>query len=86
MEMIMSTVSNTIHHRGSLADGFVRGTGRVLRRWWMAYIKWRLQQLAISKLKAMSDRELKDMGICRVEMEFAVRGEAARDAMAGRLY
>ena len=82
----MSTVSNTIHHRGSLADGFIRGTGRVLGRWWMAYIKWRLQQLTISRLTAMSDRELKDIGICRVQMEFAVRGEAARDAMSNRFY
>jgi uncharacterized protein YjiS (DUF1127 family) len=82
MEMIMST----IHHRGSLADGFVNGTGRVLRRWWMAYIKWRLERLAISKLKAMSDRELKDIGICRVQMQLAVRGEAARDAMSNRFY
>ena len=77
---------STIHHRGSLAGGFVNGTGRVLRRWWMAYIKWRLERLAISKVKAMSDRELKDIGICRVQMEFAVRGEAARDAMSNRFY
>ena len=77
---------STIHHRGSLAYGFVNGTGRVLRRWWMAYIKWRLERLAISKVKAMSDRELKDIGICRVQMEFAVRGEAARDAMSNRFY
>lgn len=77
---------STIHHRGSLADGFVNGTGRVLRRWWMAYIKWRLERLAISKVKAMSDRELKDIGICRVEMEFAFRGKAARDAMSNRFY
>ena len=58
----------------------------MLRRWCTAYIKWRLQQSAISQLRSMSDRELKDVGISRVQIEFAVRGEAARDAISGRFY
>ena len=79
----MSTASNTIQHRGSATDGFVRGTARVLSRWWMTYIEWRLQ---ISQLQSMSDRALEDMGISRMQIGFAVRGEAARDAMSSRLY
>lgn len=78
----MSTASNTIQHGSPLADGFVRGTGRVLRRWRTAYIKWRLQQSAISQLQSMSERELKDVGISRVQIGFAVKGGSARDAMS----
>jgi uncharacterized protein YjiS (DUF1127 family) len=86
MEMIMSTASNTIQHGGSLADSFVRETGRTLRRWCTAYFKWRLQQSAISQLESMSDRELEDVGISRAQINLAVKGEAARDAMSRRFY
>lgn len=32
----------------------------VLKRWWMAYLSWRLEQAAIAQLGTLSDRELKD--------------------------
>lgn len=80
----MSIMSNTMEHRGSPVAAFVRATGRILRSWWMAYVKWRLQQLAISQLEAMSDRELKDIAIPRAQIKFAVRDAAARDAMVDR--
>jgi uncharacterized protein YjiS (DUF1127 family) len=78
----MSTASNTIQQGGSLADSFVRGTRRVLTRWCTASIKWRLQQSAVSQLQSMSDRGLKDVGISRVQIDFAVRGEAGRYALS----
>ena len=40
-------------------------------------MNWRLEQLAISRLQSMSDRELKDMGVSRAQIEFAVKGETA---------
>src|SRR5262249_20110309 len=40
----------------------------VLRRWWMAYLNWRLEQAAIAQLAALSDRELKDVGLRRCEV------------------
>jgi uncharacterized protein YjiS (DUF1127 family) len=39
----------------------------------------RLEKLAIRQLKAMSDRQLKDIGIVRSQIEFAVRGGLERD-------
>jgi hypothetical protein len=29
-----------------------------LKRWWLAYITWRIEQAAIAQLCVMSDREL----------------------------
>jgi uncharacterized protein YjiS (DUF1127 family) len=52
----------------------------VLKRCWLAYLDWRLQQLAISRLRRMSDRELKDVGLTRSQAEFQVRGRPAGHA------
>ena len=51
----------------------------VLRRWWLAYLDRRVRRLAIQRLHGMSDRELKDIGVCRSQIAFAVGREAARD-------
>ena len=61
-------------------------TGRLvaaLKQWWMAYITWRIEQAAIAQLWAMSDRELKDIGLTRCEITSAVRLEV-RDRLFGR--
>jgi len=50
-----------------------------LRRWWAAYMARRLQLAATRQLKAMSDRELKDIGISRSQIESAVFGASHRD-------
>ena len=57
--------------------------GAVLKRWWLA---WRLENLAILQLQAMSDRQLKDIGIPRSQIEFAVRGDLERDRAFNRYY
>jgi uncharacterized protein YjiS (DUF1127 family) len=41
----------------------------------MAYLNWRLEQAAIAQLAALSDRELKDVGLRRCEIEGAVKCE-----------
>lgn len=55
-----------------------RKVGSALKRWWLAYMDWRLQQLTIERLRCMSDRELKDIGLTRSHIELAVRGVAAQ--------
>jgi uncharacterized protein YjiS (DUF1127 family) len=46
---------------------------------------WRLQQMTVNRLRYMSDRELKDIGLCRSQIEFAVRGRAeGQPAFNGR--
>jgi uncharacterized protein YjiS (DUF1127 family) len=54
-----------------------------LKRWWLAYITWRIEQAAIAQLCVMSDRELKDIGLTRCEITPAVRRELG-DRLFGR--
>jgi uncharacterized protein YjiS (DUF1127 family) len=43
-----------------------------LKRWSAVYLNWRLRQAAIAELAVLSDRELKDMGLTRGEIEGSV--------------
>jgi uncharacterized protein YjiS (DUF1127 family) len=45
----------------------------------VAYLTWRLQQTAIAQLKALSDRDLKDIGVRRCEIESVVKGGLKRE-------
>ena len=73
----MSTISKAAR-RDNVA-GSILTLGTALRNGWVAYTTWRQQQLAISQLHAMSERELEDIGVCRSQIEAAVRGDIARD-------
>jgi len=76
MEMIMSTISSTA--KRDIADnGFVAAAGRAVKGWWLARLAKRIERAAIDHLHAMSDRELKDIGIHRSQIEFVVRGDRA---------
>ena len=73
MEMIMSTNSRMATHRGS-ADGILRALTRTLKGSCIAYITWRMENIAIAQLKAMSDRELEDIGLTRSDIARTVMG------------
>jgi uncharacterized protein YjiS (DUF1127 family) len=77
METIMSTISNVRPGR-DYASFTYAAIGRTLTRWWIAYMNWRLQRLAINRLGCMSDRELKDIGVSRSQIELAVKGQLVR--------
>src|SRR5262249_32196082 len=63
MEMIMSTIlSASAAAQALAAQSRRRRLIATLRRWWAAYMARRLQLAATRQLKAMSDRELKDIG------------------------
>jgi uncharacterized protein YjiS (DUF1127 family) len=74
MEIAMITISTTSVSSEALA-GNSWIPAAVLKRWWMAYLTWRLEQAAIAQLEALNDRELKDIGVRRCEIEGAVRRE-----------
>ena len=63
----MSTISTTaaVPRTPGLIDA--------CKRMWAAYLAWRVERAAIGQLRAMSDRELKDIGLQRSQIEFAVR-------------
>jgi uncharacterized protein YjiS (DUF1127 family) len=57
-----------------------------LKRWWVAYITWRIERAALAQLWSLSDRYLKDIGLTRSEILRAVKGEtAAKRRLPGSL-
>jgi uncharacterized protein YjiS (DUF1127 family) len=82
----MSTISSApTATRGISEQSWTSRLRAALKRWWMAYITWRIEQAAIAQLWAMSDRELKDIGLTRSEITRAVRLEV-RDRRFGRYH
>ncbi len=57
-----------------------------LKRWFAAYRALRIRRAATAALFAMNDRDLKDIGITRGEIERAVRGEVTRERVLRRYY
>jgi uncharacterized protein YjiS (DUF1127 family) len=80
---------STILRAPSAAQSFDKsyrawGLDIVLKRLWAAYRRRRAEQVAIARLNAMSDRQLRDIGISRSQIEFAVKGDLDRDRIVGR--
>jgi uncharacterized protein YjiS (DUF1127 family) len=83
----MSTISTTSASSEALAgNSCTTRPAAVLKRWWMAYLSWRLEQAAIAQLGALGDRELKDIGLRRCEIEGAVRREPKSERAFNRYY
>lgn len=76
----MSTITSAPAAAPSIAGpSWGRWLGVALKRWWVARMARRLENLAIAQLHAMSNRQLRDIGISRSEIEIALSGERARD-------
>jgi uncharacterized protein YjiS (DUF1127 family) len=80
--MTMSTICNAPATPRGTTGQWARKLVDTLERWLAVYMTWRLEQAAIAALSAMSDRDLKDMGLHRSEIPAAVRGQ--NDAAPGR--
>jgi uncharacterized protein YjiS (DUF1127 family) len=75
--MIMSTMTRVaVPAAAGPRRGRAAGLAALLGRWWAARMQRRLERLAMRQLEAMSDRELRDIGVARSEI--------ARVARAGR--
>ena len=82
----MSTIVSTPTPARDIAgQARIGGPAAIVKRWWVAYITWRIEQAAITHLYSMSDRELKDIGLTRSQIPRAVRGELG-DRLSGRYY
>jgi uncharacterized protein YjiS (DUF1127 family) len=76
MEMSMSTTFSAPAAAHGIPDKFAGGgVIAVMKRWWLAQLARRFEREAIIRLHAMSDRELKDIGLSRSQIAHAVRGE-----------
>src|SRR5262245_54645394 len=86
MEMIMSTISSSPAPQGMTAHSLMVGLSANLKRWWVAYMTWRIERAAIDRLCSMSDRTLKDIGLTRSGIPGAVKGERSVDRVFNRYY
>jgi uncharacterized protein YjiS (DUF1127 family) len=75
MEAILSA-STLLHGRAAQSVG--RSVVRTFKRWRAAYMAWHRERRAMAELFSMSDRNLRDIGISRCEILYAVRGHTAR--------
>ena len=78
------TMSMPLSAHAAASQPRARSLTATLKRWWAAYQRRRIERLAIARLEAMSDRQLKDIGVARSQIEFEVRGEAQRDRVISR--
>jgi uncharacterized protein YjiS (DUF1127 family) len=81
----MRTLSSTTARLQSVATQPSRLIARV-QSWWVAYLDRRMQRSAILQLEALSDRDLRDIGLRRCEIEGAVKGELNRARVFNRYY
>jgi uncharacterized protein YjiS (DUF1127 family) len=65
---VMSTISTAATHQGTITSGTIATVVRVLKTTWMACIDWRENIASIAELRAMSDCELKDIGLLRSDI------------------
>ena len=73
-------------HPGA-GPGPIHRIGVALTRAWLAYLERRLYLQMSSGLYAMSDRELKDIGLSRAEIDAAIRyPELTPHHQRGRYY
>ena len=73
----MNTLSSAPTRQATCRRSWTRSLTAGLKRLWVAYITWRMEQAAIAHLWSLSDRTLKDMGLTRSEIPRVVRGEFA---------
>ena len=71
--MRMNTIADTGARQGSVVAPLIAG----LKHACATFMAWRVQQAAIAYLRSMTDRELKDIGLPRAEIEVAVTGSRA---------
>jgi uncharacterized protein YjiS (DUF1127 family) len=83
---LMSMVSNASTGTHEFA-GFRPGVRLLaaIKRCWYAYSERRARQRAAARLRSWSDSQLKDIGISRGQIEFAVREVGGRRELRRRM-
>jgi uncharacterized protein YjiS (DUF1127 family) len=80
---LMSTLSITPRQRQRASTrSSSYGLFATFKRWWITYLNWQRERVAIAHLSRLSDRELKDIGLHRSQIPSAVRGDATSPRMS----
>jgi len=78
----MSTIFDHATGLRGLAGSDAVRIGHLIRRSWQTFQNWRIERAAIAQFSSMSDRELKDIGLDRSEIGFAVKGKLTHNHRA----
>lgn len=70
----MRIMANAAVRTETVTRGTVGDVLETLKRILGAYLTWRAETAAIAHLTAMSNRQLRDIGLSRSEIPFAVKG------------
>jgi len=73
--MVMSTTFGAPAAVGERLRTHANGLITTVKLWWVAYLTRRMERVAIMQLHTMSERELRDIGLTRSQIEQAVKGE-----------
>ncbi len=75
MEAKMNAICEHARESRGMASADPVWAVHIIRRCWQAVVNWQLEHAAFAQLSAMSDRQLRDMGLARSEIGPAVQGE-----------
>ena len=79
----MSTICNApAEAQRTAKESWPSVVAATMKRRWMAYTAWRIQQAAVARLWSMCDWELKDIGLARSNITDVVRDQALRGRAA----
>lgn len=70
----MSTIISRGAAQQNAAWQFLGRLASGVKQTWDDYRAWRIREATTVYLKSLSDRELKDIGLVRSQIDFAVRG------------
>jgi uncharacterized protein YjiS (DUF1127 family) len=84
MSATSNTLTPTLTPPGLSEPAWCTTVSAALRRWWMAFGNILLERAAIAALSSMSDRDLRDIGVYRCEIEQCVRLDTSNHRSADR--
>jgi len=76
------SISSTVEPREHVARDVLATLAAAVKRLCVAYITWRMHQSEVAVLRAMSDRELSNIGLTRSDATGAVNEEGGRRSPA----
>jgi uncharacterized protein YjiS (DUF1127 family) len=83
---VRTTSSASSERRAAALHPWVRELSGALKRWQSAFKAWSRERAAINALGALSDRQLKDIGLDRSEITRAVRDRVLPRRTFSRYY
>ena len=82
----MTVFANVRPSTSAVRPSWTSAVDTALKAKWQAYIMWRIERAALAQLSALSDRDLKDIGLSRAGLRGAVRESMTLEKPISRYY